>query len=166
MISEQVHRELIRHNMSFATAESCTGGALSASLVRHPDASRYYVGSIIAYTNQVKIDLLAVQPKTLEIYGAVSEEVTKEMALGVAKKLLCRLSVGVSGILGPTGAVPGKPVGTVCASIALDGKIVRSWTMHHQGSRQEILEQTVEEILGVIYQFLQEKGPLVKKALL
>jgi len=143
MISFEVHKLLLEKKLSLAIGESCTGGALSAALVAHPDASKYLQGSIVAYNNRAKIELLDVLPETLDAFGPVSREVVEEMAFGACKKLHAAVGVAVSGYLGPTG----DKVGFVVASIVHDGNVVETWTMQQSGSRQEILTHTVEQIL-------------------
>lgn len=152
MILGLVHNTLIEKGITVATAESCTGGALAAAFVTNPNASSYFAGSIVAYNNRVKEKLLDVT--ALEQFGAVSEEVTKEMALAVCRKLETMLGIAVSGILGPAGGTEEKPVGTVSVSFAFKGTIVRSWTMHHTGSRLEIMDKTIDEILNELQRFL------------
>lgn len=149
-----VHHELIKQNITLATAESCTGGALAAAFVANAGCSAYFQGSIVAYANSVKVNLLHVDPKLLEEKGAVSQEVTDQMALGVCSKLNADLGIAVSGILGPEGGTKETPVGTICASIAYKGKVVASWTMHLQGSRQEVSEKVVQELLAKTHLFL------------
>ena len=99
--------------LSFGTAESCTGGNISARLTKISGASTYYHGSIISYDNRVKEELLGVEGTTLQLHGAVSEETVKEMAIGACKRLGVNFAVAVSGIAGPGGGTPEKPVGTI-----------------------------------------------------
>lgn len=152
---EAVHLELLRQNLTLATAESCTGGALSAAFVANPDASRYLLGGIVAYSNAVKESLLSVDRLLLETHGAVSEEVTCQMALSICQKLGSNLGIAVSGILGPSGGTPEKPVGTVAASIVHDNRVVLSWTMHLKGTRQHLIKKVVEQILARLYFYLK-----------
>lgn len=153
-VIKAVHQELLKQNITVATAESCTGGALALAFVANPGASHYFLGSIVAYANSVKQNLLGIDPQMLEEHGAVSEEIAEKMALQVCHKIGSTLGIGVSGILGPSGGSPEKPVGTVCSSIAYQGKIVISWTMHLKGTRQHLLEIVVQQILAKVYSFL------------
>ncbi len=155
-LAEALHLELIKHGVTLATAESCTGGGLAAAFVANPDASQYFKGSVVAYCNSVKEKQLSVDPKILAQYGAVSEEVTAQMALGVCQALGSSLGISVSGILGPAGGTVEKPVGTVSASIAYKGKVALSWTMHFKGSRHHISQKTVHHILAKVYFFLRQ----------
>jgi nicotinamide-nucleotide amidase len=102
-----------KRKMSISSAESCTGGYLAYLLTTIPGSSAYYWGSVIAYQNQVKTEMLGVRKETIEKHGAVSEETVKEMAEGVRKKFGTDIGVSSSGIAGPTGGTEEKPVGTV-----------------------------------------------------
>lgn len=109
---------------TLSTAESCTGGKISSLITSIPGSSVYYKGSIIAYDNSVKTNILAVKSETLKEYGAVSQQVVEEMALGVRKILKTDYSIAVSGIAGPDGGTPEKPVGTIWIAVASDKKTV------------------------------------------
>lgn len=104
---------LLNKGLTLATAESCTGGYLAHKLTEVPGSSGYYMGSIIAYDYKPKKVLLGVQPSTLEKHGAVSEETVKEMLVGVLDKFGTDLGIAISGIAGPGGGMPDKPVGTI-----------------------------------------------------
>ncbi len=112
-IEEVVGRMLLERSMTLATAESCTGGYLSHMITSVPGSSNYYRGSIIPYHNDHKVDLLGVSPETLKKYGAVSEQTVIEMSNGVREKFGTSIGVATSGIAGPGGGTPEKPVGTV-----------------------------------------------------
>ena len=100
--------------LCFATAESCTGGLIGQMITALPGSSEISAGGVISYSNEVKMRVLSVRKETLERFGAVSEETAGEMSEGVSKLTDADIAVSVTGIAGPTGAVPGKPVGTVC----------------------------------------------------
>jgi nicotinamide-nucleotide amidase len=112
-IEEVVGKSLVMEGEFLATAESCTGGAIASLLISVPGSSRYYKGSVIAYSNEVKERELGVPKELLDKYGAVSEEVVKAMAEGVRKKLNVAVGLATSGIAGPDGGTVEKPVGTV-----------------------------------------------------
>jgi PncC family amidohydrolase len=152
-IDEALHHYLIEKKISLATAESCTGGALAARLVQQAGASQYFQGSIIAYSNEVKQDVLSVDSNLLASYGAVSEEVAYAMAEQVSKKMHAMCGIAVSGILGPTGGSPEKPVGTVCAAIAFRNRPTFSWTMRFTGNREVILEKAIQHIFSELLFF-------------
>jgi nicotinamide-nucleotide amidase len=106
--------------LTLATAESCTGGALSASIVSIPGSSEFFKGSVVAYSNEIKQRILGVSSATLSKHGAVSEECVKEMAKGVVEKFASDLAVSISGIAGPEGGTEDKPVGTVWFCVYYD----------------------------------------------
>ena len=106
-------RLLKQHGMTIATAESCTGGRLAAALNSQSGSSAYYMGSVVAYDNTIKEQVLGVQEDTLTRHGAVSEQTVREMAEGVRKVMHTDYAIATSGIAGPTGGTPDKPVGTV-----------------------------------------------------
>ncbi len=117
-IEEVVGRMLLERSMTLATAESCTGGYLSHMITSVPGSSKYYRGSIVPYHNDHKVDLLGVSPETLKKYGAVSEQTVIEMSNGVREKFGTIIGVATSGIAGPGGGTPEKPVGTVWIALA------------------------------------------------
>ncbi|MDX1421296.1 MAG: competence/damage-inducible protein A [Rubricoccaceae bacterium] len=104
---------LAARGLTLAVAESCTGGAVAARLTSAPGASRYFVGGIVAYDNAVKRDALGVEAATLQAHGAVSEPVARQLAAGARAALGTDLAVATTGVAGPTGGTPEKPVGTV-----------------------------------------------------
>lgn len=115
-------------NMTLGLAESCTGGRIADTIVARPNASQFFNGSIVSYANEAKHNILGVNIHTLMTYGAVSEQVVKEMAEGALKLLQTDLAVSVSGIAGPDGGTEDKPVGTYWVGIAQTGKTT---TTHH-----------------------------------
>lgn len=153
-LSEALHERLLQKGMSLSLAESCTGGALSASFVQYPDASKYLQGSIVSYSNKSKKELLGVDPELFNTVGAVSTEVTHMMATGAKKRFSTDIAVAVSGILGPGGATSTKPVGTVCVTIVIGDLPAYSWTMHLVGNRATILERTVQAIHAQLFTLL------------
>jgi len=125
-----------------ATAESCTGGLLASTLTDTPGSSEWFAGSVVAYSNEVKAKLLGVKPEILEQHGAVSEPVVLAMAEGVLKAVGAQVSVAISGIAGPGGGSPEKPVGTVWMAWAWPSG-TRARLYNFQGSRDQIKEQSV-----------------------
>jgi nicotinamide-nucleotide amidase len=120
---EEVIGELLRKTqMTLATAESCTGGYIAHLITGVPGSSDYFEGSVVSYSNSVKEKTLEVGSKTLEEFGAVSEQVVLEMAKGVQKRLNVDYAIAVSGIAGPTGGTDEKPVGTTWIAIATPEK--------------------------------------------
>lgn len=130
------------HNHYLAAAESCTGGLLSSTLTDVSGSSEWYAGSVVAYSYEVKSKLLGVSPDVLEKHGAVSEPVVLAMAEGVLKTVGADVSVAISGIAGPSGGTPEKPVGSVWMAWAWPGgSRAKSYTF--QGDRTTIKEQSV-----------------------
>ncbi|MBR4071996.1 MAG: CinA family protein [Clostridia bacterium] len=110
--------QLKEAGLCFATAESCTGGLVGQMITALSGSSQVYAGGIISYTNEVKMNVLSVKEETLRNYGAVSRETAAEMSEGALRLTGADIAVSITGIAGPTGAVPGKPVGTVCFGIS------------------------------------------------
>lgn len=132
-----------------ATAESLTGGLISAAITAVPGSSAVFNGSIVTYVNDAKHHLLGVGSLLLEEEGAVCEEVALEMARGAAKDLEADIAVAVTGIAGPTGAEPGKPVGTVWVGLFSSG-IERAYCKRFSGDRDAIREQTASFALDLL----------------
>ena len=117
-MAESVARLLLERNATLAVAESCTGGHISHLLTLTPGASAWYTGGVTAYSNSVKVQMLGVSPGTLAEHGAVSEQTVSEMAAGVRVNLNADYAIATSGIAGPDGGTPEKPVGTIWISVA------------------------------------------------
>jgi len=123
-MEEVVAHLLTRHNIKLAVAESCTGGLIGNRLTNVPGSSKFLLADLVTYSNETKKSLLGVSDATLSTHGAVSEECVREMAAGVRKRVGADIGVATSGIAGPDGGTPDKPVGTVC--IALDSEDVKT----------------------------------------
>ena len=115
---------LVEQNKTLGTAESCTGGNIAHLLTLNAGSSAYFKGSVVAYANEVKEQVLGVQHETLAQFGAVSKETAKEMAVGVRKALGTDYGVATTGIAGPLGGTPQKPVGTIWLAVASKDKVV------------------------------------------
>jgi nicotinamide-nucleotide amidase len=109
---------LMARQQTMVTAESCTGGAVAASITQIPGCSAWFRGAVVAYSNDVKIKQLGVKASAIEKFGAVSEQVVNTMAINAAKKLKAHFAIAISGIAGPDGGTPDKPVGTVWIAVA------------------------------------------------
>jgi nicotinamide-nucleotide amidase len=133
---------LISKNMSIAVAESCTGGLLSSSLTSIPGASSYFNCGFITYSNESKIKMLNVDSQTIELFGAVSERVAYEMALGAGQHSQSDLAISVTGIAGPSGGTAEKPVGMVCFGFYVEGE-VSTTTQFFSGVRSEIVSESI-----------------------
>jgi nicotinamide-nucleotide amidase len=133
---------LVSKGLTISVAESCTGGSLSSSLTSISGASSYFNCGFITYSNQSKIDMLGVNPESIEMYGAVSEKVAHEMVIGAGQRSHSNLAVSITGIAGPSGGSASKPVGMVCIGFFSDGE-VSTTTQFFSGSRSDIVSQSV-----------------------
>lgn len=139
---------LKERNQTIATAESCTGGRLAATLNAQSGSSAYYMGSIVAYANEVKEQLLGVSHDTLEKYGAVSEQTVIQMAEGVRALMHTDYAIATSGIAGPTGGTPDKPVGTVWIAWATpNGTTAQCFSFGIAREREQITQRAVTAAL-------------------
>ena len=135
-----------KHHLTLATAESCTGGALAAQLTIMSGASEYYRGGVVSYCNEVKECALGVRHDTLETYDAVSEETVSEMATGVRTRLGADYAVATTGVAGPSGGTPERPVGTVWIGIAgPEGQLVTK-LLHFGDRRAQTIERTTHAV--------------------
>ena len=116
-------QRLTARKQTLALAESCTGGAIAQRITDVPGASEVFLGGVVSYANSAKETLLGVNPETLRQYGAVSEAVAREMALGARKKFNSDYALAVTGIAGPGGGTPEKPVGTVFIALASSARV-------------------------------------------
>ncbi len=117
-LEQLIHAKLLEMGVTLSLAESCTGGTIASMLTALPGASRYFTGSLVAYSNKVKVNSLGVSPDTLKHFGAVSEQTVREMAIGANRVFKTDYAIAVSGIAGPDGGTAEKPVGTVWISLA------------------------------------------------
>jgi nicotinamide-nucleotide amidase len=136
-----------------AVAESCTGGLLGARLTEIPGSSEVFVGGVIAYDNAPKMELLGVPAELLAEHGAVSEPVARTMALGAAQRFGVAAALSVTGIAGPGGGSPAKPVGTVWFGCVLEGK-VETRRVLFAGTRHEVRERAAQAALMLLYRRL------------
>jgi PncC family amidohydrolase len=147
-IEEQIQRHFISHHSTLALAESCTGGALAARLTRLPGCSQYFLGSIVAYSNELKIKLLGVDKQILREKGAVSEQVVKQMIDGLIHKTGSDYGIAVTGIAGPGGGSEVKPIGMIWGAIGQKGKEPYVWSFHLKGERVTIIQDSVDILLN------------------
>jgi nicotinamide-nucleotide amidase len=153
---EDVLGEMLREGgQSISVAESCTGGLIENLLTNSPGSSTYFLGGVVVYSNQAKVDLLGVSKKTLEEFGAVSEQTVREMAQGVRKRLHTDIGLSVSGIAGPDGGTREKPVGTVHIGLAVE-KDVFSGKYRFWGTREQIKSNTAIMALDWVRRYLNE----------
>ena len=143
----QVGQFLLNKGWLLATAESCTGGAVAAAVTEIAGSSHWFDRGFVTYSNNAKQELLGVEVNTLAIYGAVSEETAREMAIGALRNSQAQVSVAITGIAGPGGGTDAKPVGTVCFAWQVSGCEAMAGTQLFNGDRQQIREQAVHYIL-------------------
>ena len=125
-LAERLLNACVRRGLTVATAESCTGGLVAHTITRIPGSSGYLVGGVVSYADRIKLDLLDVPAAELAAHGAVSAQVARSMARGARKRLGADLAVSVTGIAGPDGGGPAKPVGLTYIAVAdADGAEVR-----------------------------------------
>jgi PncC family amidohydrolase len=145
---------LRERGLKLAVAESCTGGLIADRLTDVPGSSDYFVGGIVAYAYEAKVALLGVSWETLKAYGAVSRETVLEMAHGARKALLADVAVSVSGIAGPGGGLPNKPVGTTWIGLSVpDGE--RAISRRFLGDRSENKRLAAEAALQMVMGYLE-----------
>lgn len=143
ILLEEFLKLLRSRHFTVGFAESCTGGLLSATLTALPGVSDVFMGSVVSYANEVKTDLLNVTASALTAEGAVSETVARQMAQGARKQLKVDMAVAITGIAGPTGGSPDKPVGTVCFAVSGPGNAMSSVRTHFSGNRVEVQQAAV-----------------------
>lgn len=148
---KNIQRVFIEKGWTLSLAESCTGGALAARLTSMPGCSNYFLGSVVAYSNDVKMKLLNIDESLLNAYGAISEPVASQMAQEILRLTNSDYSLAVSGIAGPGGGTANKPVGTICAALARRKEPPLLWTFHLEGSRETIIAQVVEALLNRLW---------------
>jgi nicotinamide-nucleotide amidase len=146
---------LLKRNKTISTAESCTGGAIAGLITSVPGSSAYFEGSIVSYSYEIKEMLLDVKKETLEKYGAVSEETVKEMLSGLLNKMKTDYGIAVSGIMGPDGGTPEKPVGTVWVAVGnKEMQVVQK--LKQRFERQKNIEVTAMMALNMMRKFVQQ----------
>lgn len=139
---------LAEHGRTFATAESCTGGSIAAAITGIAGCSAVFKGSVVAYSNEVKAAVLGVGEDALATYGAVSEEVVKQMAQGVRRVMNVDCAVATSGIAGPGGGTPEKPVGTVWMAVAVGNDVFTRLLQMDDKGRKANIEHAVFSALS------------------
>lgn len=154
-LAAQVGVALKARALTLATAESCTGGWIGEAVTMVPGSSAWYERGFITYTNVAKHEMLGVALATLEKFGAVSEQTVRAMAAGALANSHAQVAVAVSGVAGPSGGTPDKPVGTVCLAWARgDGEPVAE-TRHFAGDREAVRKQSVERALAGVLELIK-----------
>ncbi|MDH8701139.1 nicotinamide-nucleotide amidase [Dysgonomonadaceae bacterium PH5-43] len=137
-----LHELLITKGLSLGLAESCTGGKIASLFTAIPGSSNYFKGGIVSYSNEAKNEILKVNKKDIELYGAVSKEVVEQMACGAQQILHADCSIATSGIAGPDGGTIEKPVGTVWIAAAYKDKLVSKKFLFSNDRAENILKSS------------------------
>ena len=153
LLAKEIIDKAAKQQIRIATAESCTGGLVAKRITDIAGSSEVFEGSIVSYSNEVKETRLGVSPKTLEQFGAVSEQTAKEMAAGALAALGADLAVSTTGIAGPEGGSPDKPVGTVWIGIATKSECSASCHVF-EGTRDQVRSQATNEALAAVFEHL------------
>ncbi|NNG25234.1 CinA family protein [Telluria aromaticivorans] len=153
-LASKVGRALEAKRLVLATAESCTGGGVSQAITEIAGSTGWFDCGFVTYSNASKAELLDVPPALMAQFGSVSEEVAGKMAEGALASSTADVSLSTTGIAGPTGAVPGKPVGTVCFGWAR-GDTTFTERLVFQGDRQSVREQAVAHALRGLLRFIE-----------
>ena len=146
--------------LTLATAESCTGGLLAATLTEIAGSSMVVDRGFVTYTNAAKQQMLGVTPNTIDVYGAVSKECAEEMAKGALAHAQTDLAISITGIAGPTGAVPGKPIGLVhFAGASRSGRIINRDRKFGDIGRVNVRRASVVEALAMLMELAEKEEP-------
>lgn len=154
----QVLGEMLNEReLTLSSAESCTGGNIAHKIVQVPGSSSYFLGSVVSYSNDVKADVLKVSRSDIARYGAVSQQVAKQMAQGAARLLRTNCAIATTGIAGPEGGSIFKPVGTVCFAVQF-GDITVSEGMRFEGDRNTVMESATNHALAMLIRILRHSN--------
>lgn len=155
-LAQEVGELLMQQGKTMACAESCTGGGVAFCATENAGSSAWFERGFVTYSNEAKHESLGVNLGTLSAFGAVSEAVVKEMAMGTLRNSHADISVSISGIAGPGGATEDKPVGTVCFGFADKNNWHVETTVYFTGNRSDIRKSAIE------YAFLTIKNRLIE----
>jgi len=154
-LAAQVGELLKAHGMQLVTAESCTGGGVAQAVTEVSGSSAWFERGFVTYANLAKMEMLGVRQATLDAHGAVSEATVREMAEGALQHSHAHIALAVSGIAGPTGGTPEKPVGTVWFAWSFRGGETVAQVYHFDGTRAEIRRLSVQTALQGVQQLLK-----------
>ena len=147
---------LRQSGLKIATAESCTGGLIGHKITNIAGSSEYFLGGVVSYAYEAKVKLLGVKWETLQRFGAVSRETVLEMANGVRLALDSDIGLAVSGIAGPGGGLPNKPVGLTWIGLSVPGQD-QAWSFVFPGDRRKVKEQAAEQALKQVVEHLASR---------
>ena len=156
MLATLTGSRLKASGLKLASAESCTGGWISAAVTAVAGSSEWFDRGFVTYSNEAKVEMLGVSRATLDAHGAVSEATALEMAKGAINNGRAQMAVAVTGVAGPGGGTDAKPVGTVCIAWAGPGKKLHCVTRRFDGDREQIRRKTVIAALQGIIELLEE----------
>jgi PncC family amidohydrolase len=156
-IELDVGRLLKKRGLTLAVAESCTGGLIGDRLTDVPGSSEYFVGGVIAYSNEAKTKVLAVRESTLKKWGAVSEQTVREMAARVSRRFGTKIGMAVSGVAGPGGGSRAKPVGLVYTCVTYGERVMVERHLF-RGGRRAVKEQSAEVALQLCRRMLEGRA--------
>jgi len=145
---------LLERKLMLACAESCTGGWVAEVVTATAGSSQWFERGFVTYSNAAKQEMLGVKADTLRRDGAVSEAVVREMAAGALRRSHAQATLAISGVAGPSGGSPGKPVGTVCFAWVLQGGEPTAETLHFSGDREAVRKQSVSYALQGLLRML------------
>ena len=148
--NKELVNRLIEKGYKISAAESCTGGMFASKIVEVADASKVFDMSFVTYANEAKIKLVNVKEETINKFGVVSEEVAIQMAKGVKEVSGADIGVGISGIAGPRGGTPKKPVGMVCFGIVIGNKTISMTKQFGDLGRNIVREKAIEYIIELL----------------
>ena len=152
-LQKNIAESLTRKKLTLSVCESCTGGMLGNIITQIPGSSKYFLGGIIAYSNEVKQRIVGVRQVTLKRFGAVSAEVVREMAQGVRKRFKSDIGIGITGIAGPAGGSKRKPVGLVFISLSYN-KMIFVEKYLFKGNRDRIRKKACKQTLVLLNHLL------------
>lgn len=162
VLGRQIQEALYKNNETLCTAESCTGGKISQAIIAVPGASQYFKGSIVAYSNEVKENLLHVSHQVLEEQSAVCEEVAKQMVVGACQAMQCDYAISTTGIAGPTGGTAEIPVGTIWIGYGSKDD-VRTLKLSDDFGRDINLEIATSKAMQLFIEYYKEKHPVTQE---
>jgi PncC family amidohydrolase len=145
------------HDVTIGVVESCTGGLLGAAITAMPGSSSVFQGGFLTYSNTLKQKLVGVSADTLRAHGAVSEETAREMATGARERLRVDLAMSITGVAGPGGGSPSKPVGTVCFGLALDSGVLTETEVFDDLSRNRVRDYAVIHAMNMLIRAADRK---------
>lgn len=154
MIEEKLHAWMLKKKKTLVLAESCTGGHIAARLTKLQDASKYFLGSYVVYSERLKTQMLKISKKELKSFGAVSAEITLQMAERALKQAKADFALAVTGLAGPSRGGSIHPVGTIFAAVAGVEIPTEEWNFYLKGNRSQVIELATSEILTKFYKYL------------